>query len=144
MITQSPRGAILDRNGREMAVSLMMKLLFIDPNNVEKGKEDEVAAKLAPLIGLTPEAVRRDIDQGGGYVRVKRFLTTDEVAAVKELIRTEGYNCLGFEDEPRRYYPNEELAANVLGFVGTDDVGLDGIEQAYDELIKGTVAETFV
>ena len=144
MITQSPRGAILDRNGREMAVSLMMKLLFIDPNNVEKGKEDEVAAKLAPLIGMTPEAVRRDIDQGGGYVRVKRFLTTDEVAAVKELIRTEGYNCLGFEDEPRRYYPNEELAANVLGFVGTDDVGLDGIEQAYDELIKGTVAETFV
>ncbi|MBP5199061.1 MAG: PASTA domain-containing protein [Schwartzia sp.] len=144
MIMQSPRGAILDRNGREMAVSLMMKLLFIDPNNVEKGKEDEVAAKLAPLIGLTPEAVRRNIDQGGGYVRVKRFLTTDEVAAVKELIRTEGYNCLGFEDEPKRYYPNEELAANILGFVGTDDVGLDGIEQAYDELIKGTVAETFV
>ncbi|MBR5909429.1 MAG: peptidoglycan glycosyltransferase, partial [Schwartzia sp.] len=42
-VMQSPRGAILDRNGREMAVSLMMKSLFIDPNNVEKGKEDEVA-----------------------------------------------------------------------------------------------------
>ena len=143
-VMQSPRGAILDRNGREMAVSLMMKSLFIDPNNVEKGKEDEVAEKLAPLVGLKPEAVRRDIEQGGGFVWVKRFLSTDEVAAVRALIRSEGYNCLGFQDEPKRYYPNEELAANILGFVGTDDIGLDGIEQAYDDLIKGVVAETFV
>ncbi len=144
MIMQSPRGAILDRNGREMAVSLMMKRVFIDPSNVEKGKEDEVAAKLAPLIGVTQEKVRHDIEQGGGYVVVKRFLTTDEVKAVQNLIRTEGYNCIGFEDEPKRHYPNEDLAANILGFVGTDDVGLDGIEQAYDNLIKGVVAETFV
>ena len=143
-VMQSPRGAILDRNGREMAVSLMMKSLFIDPNNVEKGTEDEVAAKLAPLVGLTQEAVRRDIEQGGGFVWVKRYLSTDEVAAVRALIRSEGYNCLGFQDEPKRYYPNEELAANILGFVGTDDVGLDGVEQAYDNLIKGAVAETFV
>ena len=141
---QSPRGAILDRNGREMAVSLMMKRVFIDPSNVEKGKEDEVAAKLAPLIGVTQEKVRHDIEQGGGYVVVKRFLTMDEVNAVQKLIRTEGYNCIGFEDEPKRHYPNEDLAANILGFVGTDDVGLDGIEQAYDDLIKGVVAETFV
>ena len=141
---QSPRGAILDRNGREMAVSLMMKRVFIDPSSVKKGKEDEVAAKLAPLIGVTQEKVRHDIEQGGGYVVVKRFLSTDEVDAVQNLIRTEGYNCIGFEDEPKRHYPNEELAANILGFVGTDDVGLDGIEQAYDDLIKGVVAETFV
>ncbi len=143
-LMQSPRGAILDRNGRELAVSLMMKLVFIDPSNVEKGKEDEVAAKLAPLIGVTQEKVRHDIEQGGGYVVVKRFLTTDEVNAVRNLIQTEGYNCIGFEDEPKRHYPNEELAANILGFVGTDDVGLDGIEQAYDDQIKGVVSETFV
>ena len=143
-LMQSPRGAILDRNGRELAVSLMMKRVFIDPSNIDKGKEDEVAAKLAPLIGVTQEKVRHDIEQGGGYVVVKRFLTTDEVAAVRKLIQDEGYNCIGFEDEPKRQYPNEELAANILGFVGTDDVGLDGIEQAYDDLIKGVVAETFV
>ncbi len=143
-VMQSPRGAILDRNGREMAVSLMMKSLFIDPNNVEKGKEDEVSAKLAPLVGLTQETIRRDIEQGGGFVWVKHFLSTDEVEAVRNLIRSEGYNCLGFQDEPKRYYPNEDLAANILGFVGTDDIGLDGIEQAYDDLVKGMVAETFV
>lgn len=141
-VVQSPRGAILDRKGRELAVSLMMKSLFIDPNNVSDPAS--VAAKLAPLIGLTESEILRDIAQGGGFVWVKHFLSTDEVAAVRKLIREEEYNCLGFQDEPRRFYPNDELAANVLGFVGTDDIGLDGIEQAYDTLIKGGRVETYV
>ncbi|MGP1585346.1 MAG: penicillin-binding transpeptidase domain-containing protein [Schwartzia sp. (in: firmicutes)] len=141
-VRQSPRGAILDRNGKELAVSLMMKSLFIDPNNVEN--KTDVAAKLAPAVGLSEEAILKDIEQGGGFVWVKHFLSTDEVAAVRRLIREEGYNCLGFQDEPRRFYPNDELAAHVLGFVGTDDIGLDGIEQAYDKLIKGEKVETYV
>lgn len=141
-IVQSPRGAILDRNGKELAVSLMMKSLFIDPNNVSDAAA--VATKLAPLISLTKEEILRDIAQGGGFVWVKHFLSTDEVAAVRKLIREEEYNCLGFQEESRRFYPNDELAANVLGFVGTDDIGLDGIEQAYDKSIKGERVETYV
>ncbi|MBQ7515325.1 MAG: PASTA domain-containing protein [Schwartzia sp.] len=141
-VVQSPRGSILDRNGRELAVSLILKSLFIDPNNVEDA--DDVAEKLAPLIGLSPDEIRKDIRQGGGFVWVKHFLSTDEVRAVKHLIREEGYNCLGFQNEPRRFYPNDELAANVLGFVGADDIGLDGIEQAFDEMIKGGQTESFI
>ena len=141
-VVQSPRGAILDRNGKEMAVSLMMKSLFIDPNNVDDAAD--VAKKLSPLVGLSEQEILRDIAQGGGFVWVKHFLTTDETAAVRRLIREEGYNCLGFQDEPRRFYPNDELAAHILGFVGTDDIGLDGIEQAYDKLIKGEKVETYV
>lgn len=141
-VVQSPRGAILDRNGKELAVSLMMKSLFIDPNNVENASD--VATKLAPLVGLSEDEILRDIAQGGGFVWVKHFLSPDEVAAVRRLIREEGYNCLGFQEEPRRFYPNDELAAHILGFVGTDDIGLDGIEQAYDKLIKGEKVETYV
>ncbi len=141
-VVQSPRGSILDRNGKKLAVSLILKSLFIDPNNVED--PDDVAEKLAPLIGLTPEDILKDIAQGGGFVWVKHFLSTDEVRAVRHLIREEEYNCLGFQEEPRRVYPNDELAANVLGFVGADDVGLDGIEQAFDEMIKGGKMENFI
>lgn len=141
-VVQSPRGAILDRNGRELAVSLMMKSLFIDPNSVRDAAD--VARKLAPLVGLTEDEILRDIDQGGGFVWVKHYLNTDEIAAVRKLIRGEEYICLGFKDEPKRSYPNDELAANVLGFVGTDDIGLDGIEQAYDDMIKGAHVESFI
>ena len=141
-VLQSPRGAIIDRNGRELAVSVMTKSLFVDPASVQDAKE--VAAKLSPLISVSEEEIQEDIAQGGGFVWVKRRLEQTEVSAVKKLIKEEGWNCLGFRDEAKRYYPNDMLAANVLGFVGTDDMGLDGVEHQFDSLIKGESTESFV
>ncbi len=141
-VMQSPRGMIVDRNGRELAVSIMTQSLYIDPNSVKNA--NDVAAKLSPLIGISEKEILADIAQGGGFVWVKHYLSMDEVTQVKKLIEDEEYNCLNFIDEAKRYYPNDMLAANVLGFVGTDDIGLDGIEQAYDKLIKGGVTETYV
>ncbi len=140
---QSPRGAILDRNGREMAMSTMTKSLFVDPTHVEN--PEAVAEDLAPIIGVSKEEILDDIAIGGGFVWVKRRMEHAEYEAVRALIREKEYNtCLGFREEAKRYYPNDVLAANVLGFVGTDDKGLDGIEQALDRYIKGEVTESFL
>ena len=140
---QSPRGAIVDRNGRELAVSTMTKSLFVDPNHVENPAQ--LAKDLAPLVGKSEEEVLKDIAVGGGFVWVKRRLEQSEYEAIRLLIREKEYAvCLGFRDEAKRYYPNDVLAANVLGFVGTDDKGLDGIEQAFDRYIKGEVTESFI
>ena len=140
---QSPRGAIIDRNGRELAVSTMTKSLFVDPNHVED--PETLAADLAPLVGKTEEEILEDIAVGGGFSWVKRRMEHAESEAVRKLIREKSYgSCLGFREEAKRYYPNDVLAANVLGFVGTDDKGLDGIEQAMDKYIKGEVTDTFL
>lgn len=140
---QSPRGAIVDRNGRELAVSTMTKSLFVDPNHVEDPAK--LAKDLAPLVGKTEQEILEDIAVGGGFSWVKRRLEQSEYEAIRLLIREKGYAvCLGFRDEAKRYYPNDVLAANVLGFVGTDDKGLDGIEQALDKYIKGEVTESFI
>ena len=142
-LVQSPRGAILDRNGRELAASTMTKSLFVDPNHVENAQQ--LAEDLAPLVGKTVDEVLEDINVGGGFSWVKRRMEQSEYEAIRQLIREKGYaNCLGFRDEAKRYYPNDVLAANVLGFVGTDDKGLDGIEQALDKYIKGEVTESFL
>ena len=140
---QSPRGAILDRNGRELAVSTMTKSLYIDPSHVENPQE--VAANLAPLIGKSEQEILDDIAVGGGFVWVKRRMEQAEYEAVRQLIREKNYiSCLNFRDEAKRYYPNDVLAANVIGFVGTDDKGLDGVEQALDKMLKGEVKETYL
>lgn len=140
---QSPRGAIIDRNGRELAVSTMTKSLFVDPFHVKDPQQ--LAKDLAPLVDKTEEEILEDIAVGGGFSWVKRRMEQSEYEAVRALIREKEYgNCLGFRDEAKRYYPNDVLAANVLGFVGTDDKGLDGIEQALDKYIKGEVTESFM
>ena len=140
---QSPRGAIIDRNGRELAVSTMTKSLFVDPNHVEDPQQ--LAKDLAPLVGKTEEEILNDIAVGGGFSWIKRRLEQSEYEAIRALIREKNYTvCLGFRDEAKRYYPNDVLAANVIGFVGTDDKGLDGIEQALDKYIKGEVTESFI
>ncbi len=140
---QSPRGAIIDRNGRELAVSTMTKSLFVDPNHVEDA--DALATDLAAVIDKSKEDILADIAVGGGFSWVKRRMEQSEYEAVRQVIREKSYGaCLGFRDEAKRYYPNDILAANVIGFVGTDDKGLDGIEQAFDKYIKGEVTEAFL
>ena len=140
---QSPRGTITDRSGRELAVSTMTKSLYVDPAHVKDA--EALAADIAPALALSEQEIRDDIAVGGGFVWVKRRLDHDEYEAVRRIIREKEYtDCLGFRDEAKRYYPNDVLAANVLGFVGTDDKGLDGVEQALDGLLKGEVKEAYI
>ena len=144
-LVQSPRGAILDRSGKELAVSSMTKSLFIDPSQATKKDEAALAEGLAPLIGKEPADVEAAIAKGGGFVWLKHYLTQDEYEAVRDFMRENEYtDCLGFIDEAKRYYPNDTLAANIIGFVGAEDKGLDGIEQSCDSLIKGEVTENFL
>lgn len=135
---ETPRGAITDRNGTELAVSSKMKSLFVDPNHVKDPAQ--LAADLAPLIDESEQDILDKIAEGGGFVWVKRRLPQDQYEAARDMIREKEYtDCLGFKTEAKRSYPNDTLAAQVLGFVGTEDKGLDGIEQSMDKLLKGEV-----
>lgn len=138
---QSPRGKILDRNGRELAISRMAKSLVINPSKVEDEDKENIVARLADILKMKPEEIREDIDIGGVFVYVKRRLEVDEENAIRELKEANEYECLELHDEVKRYYPNDILAANVLGFIGTDDKGLAGMEQYGDELLKGEAQE---
>lgn len=138
---QSPRGKILDRNGRELAISRMAKSLVINPSKVKDEDRENIVAQLADILKMKPEEIREDIDIGGVFVYVKRRLEVDEENAVRELKDANEYECLELHDEVKRYYPNDILAANVLGFIGTDDKGLAGMEQYADEMLKGEAQE---
>lgn len=142
VVRQSPRGKILDRNGRELAISRIAKLLVIRPDKV--GSEEDIqvlSAELSPIINIPAETIANRIREGGAYYAVKHGLESDEEAAINQLKKDKGYECLWMDDEVKRYYPNDMLAANIIGFIGMEDKGLEGLEYSMDSIVKGDVQE---
>jgi cell division protein FtsI (penicillin-binding protein 3) len=126
------RGAILDRRGREMAVSIDATSIAVRPAQV---KDVESAARdLASVFKRPLPEVRKKLTSGKPFVWVKRQATPKEVEAVRQL-RVPG---LEFVAEASRFYPNRTLAAQVIGFTGMDGRGLEGVEFFYDSHLRGT------
>jgi len=126
------RGAILDRRGREMAVSIDATSIAVRPAQV---KDVESAARdLASVFKRPLPEVRKKLTSGKPFVWVKRQATPKEVEAVRRL-RVPG---LEFVAEASRFYPNRTLAAQVIGFTGMDGRGLEGVEFFYDSHLRGT------
>lgn len=140
---QSPRGTIYDRQGRELAISNLTKSLYADPAQLSPDI-DTIAALLAPVLDLKPEQIKEQLSGGGRFVWIQRMMEPERVKKLNAVIKDHDIKGLGFLEESKRYYPNDSLAAQVLGFVGTDDVGLDGIELVMDKLIKGQLSEQAV
>lgn len=132
----SPRGTIYDRNGRELAFSVMVKSLFADPGIMNVSPE-EAARELAPLLHKDEARLARDLSEDTRFVWLERVMDPEDSDKVIELIKKNKWQGFAFVDESRRFYPNGAMAANVLGFVGLDDKGLDGLEMSLDSLIKG-------
>lgn len=142
-LLQSPRGTIFDRGGRELAISSLRKSLYVHPREFNKDPV-AVAEKLAPILVMKPGEVRERLMAAGSFVWLKRTLEPEAAQKVAELIKAENIRGLEFLEESKRYYPNDGLAAQVLGFVGTDDVGLSGVEMALDKTIKGELVRQAV
>lgn len=133
---QTPRGTIYDRNGRELAVSLMAKSLYASPDEINQDPQ-WIADLLAPVLKMPVEAIKSRLMTGGSFIWIKRTLDIELAEKVQKIIQENRVRGLHFLEESKRYYPNDYLAAHVLGFVGTDDVGLNGIETTLDRQIKG-------
>jgi cell division protein FtsI (penicillin-binding protein 3) len=129
------RGSILDREGRELAVSVEAASVYAVPEDVEDPKA--AAQALAPIVGMTAAEVRERLDPSRGFVWVRRQIDPDAGARVLAL-KLRGIHIVA---EPKRFYPKGPLAAAVLGFVGTDDAGLAGLEHLYDRAIRGKPGE---
>lgn len=133
---QSPRGTIYDRNGKVLAVSAVTLSLYADPQELNRDPQ-VLAQTLAPLLSVPEAKLAEKLAQTNRFVWLKRMLDKDVSDQVEALIEQQKITGLHFLEESKRYYPNGNLLAQVLGFVGIDDKGLDGIEMVLDQEIKG-------
>jgi len=127
----SRRGTIYDRTGRELAVSLKVNSLFAQPAAIENPAR--TAETLAPILGLPARELAARLTTDKPFVWLQRQLEPAQAAAVSDL----NLKGIGLFPESRRYYPRQESAAHVLGMVGLDDRGLEGLEHQYDDLLGG-------
>ena len=133
----SPRGPIYDRNGKEMAFSIIVKSLYADPEMLNVSPQ-EAAEELAPILHKKTAVLEEAMSRKTRFVWLERVMDPEDSDKAAALIKEKKWKGFGFVDESRRFYPNGPMAANVLGFVGMDDKGLDGLEMSMDPLIRGS------
>jgi cell division protein FtsI (penicillin-binding protein 3) len=125
------RGDIFDRRGAPLAQSVEVDSIWIDPSMVPSLKA--TSRELAKRLKLDAAELQTRLSKAKRFAWVKRQASAAEVEKVKSL----GLPAIGYTKEPKRFYPQRELAAHLIGMVGTDGRGLDGLELAFDDELSG-------
>lgn len=139
------RGMILDRHGEELAVSVPVQAIWADPKVVlERGSEHDERRwqALADTLNMTPQQLSERIgtDSRRRFVYLQRQVNPAAVDYVGRLAVPGIY----FRQESRRFYPAGEVTAQLIGFTDIDDVGVEGIERRYNNLLTGTAGRSLV
>lgn len=148
-LLSAPRGDIYDKNMNLLATSSTAWTVYIIPNGIGKIKDENkksnvkntIADGLSEILGLERETVFAYTEQNRYYVIVKKQVDKDAADKVREFITANKdlglSEFIGLDETTKRYYPNKNLASVLLGFVGSDNQGLSGIESYYDTELTG-------
>lgn len=143
------RGSIYDRNMDVLAVSSSVCNIYLDPQLIRETEEEKkidqvsvIASGLTEILGADQEKIKEmcsDVSQR--YKVVARRVEQNVADQVREFIDINNITGVGVEPDTKRYYPSSTLASQVIGFVGTDNEGLNGVEYAYDDELTGTAGK---
>ena len=150
-LVTAPRGEIYDRNMQVLARSTTAWTVYITPNGIHKIDDEAdkeyvrktIAENLAEILELEYDKVYEQTGKRSYYVIVKKKIEKSVADKVREFLSDEKYEDLelvkyvGLDETTKRFYPNDSLASVVLGFVGSDDQGLSGLESYYYNELTG-------
>jgi cell division protein FtsI (penicillin-binding protein 3) len=138
-IPVSPRrGIIYDRNGHELAMSIMVDSVFAVPSEIPD--PENTARLIARVLKGDPREIVARLKASHSFAWVARKVDAD----TSQRIRAMNLRGIYFQKEPKRFYPKRELAAQTLGYVGLDDEGLGGLEHAYDSRLHGSPGKMLI
>ena len=134
------RGTIYDRTGENiLAVSSTVETVTVNPGNIKKEDKEKVAKKLSEIFELDYETVLKKVTKRSSIETIVKKVDKEKTDTLRTWMNenniTEGINI---DEDTKRYYPNNNLASQIIGFCGSDNQGLDGIEAKYDETLSGT------
>jgi len=142
VVAPAKRGEIFDRNGRLLAYSVDADTIYAVPTEITDAARTAAAlcAALEDCTKKSREELRDRLSQSRSFVFVRRRASPMQAKRVAAL----GLDGVAFRKESKRYYPNRELAAHLLGYVGVDNVGLSGLEATYDKTVRGREGKLLV
>ncbi len=132
------RGALFDRTNEPLALSMESQSVYARPHRIEGA--DELSRSLAQILKLRPADVRARITAAKPFVWVKRQISSAEAEKIQAL----NADGIGMFYEPDRYYPQGQLAGQLIGFVGRDSEGLEGLELKYNDDIRGETGSSVI
>jgi len=138
------RGVLYDRNLHELAMTVQADSIYADPSQITD--KAEAARVLAALVHTDPDdaqtsedQIKKRLDSGHNFAWIARRVSPDASAKVKAL----NLKGIFFQKEFERFYPDNQIAAQVLGYVGVDDTGLGGLEQKFEPQLHGVPGRMF-
>ena len=143
--SSAARGTIYDTNMNTLAVSASVDNVYLSPQEIEMYGEDRelIARGLSEILDMDyDEIYEKSGQKGSWYVTVARKLEKEQADRVRAFKSQYGLRGVRLETDTKRYYPNSSLACHLIGFVGMDNNGLEGIEARYDEALSGSPGRT--
>ncbi len=128
---EARRGNIYDRKGQKLAVSISIESVYAIPAEIRD--VETTAANLAAILDLDKNKLLDKLKKRQAFTWIARKVTTEQAEGIRKV----DLAGIGLTEEGERYYPQDNVAAHVLGFTGLDSQGLDGVELTFDQYLRG-------
>ena len=134
------RGTIYDATGKvKLAVSASVETVSVNPTNIKKENKEQVARALTDIFNLDYEMVLKKVNKNSSIETIVKKVDKEQTDRLRIWMKENNMSSgINIDEDSKRYYPYSTLAANVIGFTGSDNQGLDGIESRYESILKGT------
>lgn len=135
----SKRGTIWDSTGKNaLAVSSTVETVTVNPGNIKKEDKEKVAKKLSELFELDYEKTLKKVNKRSSIETIIKKVDKEKTDELRLWMQENSIdNGINIDEDTKRYYPYNTLASQIIGFCGSDNQGLDGIEAKYESELKG-------
>lgn len=132
------RGTIYDRNGTILAMSASVETVTVNPTNISKDNKEKVAKAFSDIFGLDYEKVLKKVSKKTSIETIVKKVEKEKTDELRKWMNDNGISSgINIDEDTKRYYPYGSLASHIIGFTGSDNQGLGGIEAKYNDVLSG-------
>ena len=132
------RGTIYDSKGKVLAQSSTVETVSINPGNIDKKNKEKVAKKLTEIFDLDYEKILKKVSKRSSIETIVKKVDKEKTDELRKWMEEENITTgINIDEDTKRYYPYNNFASQIIGFCGSDNQGLDGIEAKYDSTLSG-------